>query len=151
MSNKPTQNISLPFLGIKSAIFKSQDHFFDHQAVVTLSSFACINQYICNLSKYCYVVGSVSGFLLLCQFTNVQFSFTFSLTVLTAHESLEQRNTVQKCLNYAAFQIKWRRCIIHLWRIPCERGPAGKQEVSEGFSLLDTQLLVKTPSPAVGT
>lgn len=44
-------------------------------------------------------------------------------------------NAMQKCLITAAFQIKWRRCIIHLWRIPRERGPAGKQEVWDDFCL----------------
>lgn len=78
-------------------------------------------------------------------------SFKFNHTVLMARESPEWGNTVQKGLITAAFQIKWRRCIIHLWRIPCECGSAGKQEVSEVFSLPATMQLVDTPSPAVGT
>ena len=45
-------------------------------------------------------------------------SFTFNHTLLVARESPERRHTVQKCLITAAFQIKRRRCIIHLWRIP---------------------------------
>lgn len=60
-------------------------------------------------------------------------SSTFNHTVLTAHESPEWGNTVQKCLITAAFQIKWRRCIIHLWRIPGEWGSAGKTGSVWGF------------------
>lgn len=72
----------------------------------------------------------VSGFLPSPQSIN---SFKFNHAVLKARESPDWGNTVQKCLITAAFQIKWRRCIIQLWRIPCEWGPAGKQEVCEVF------------------
>lgn len=91
------------------------------------SELICVNKWV-NLHSL--KIWIVSEFLPLRLFLPQSINgFIFHHTALMARESTGWGSTVQKCLIMAAFQIKWRRCIIHLWRIPCEWGPAGKQEV----------------------